>query len=634
MTNSGNISNSSIANFVSEINSMMFDDDDNIDKQFLLSELDKINYFTKGKSSIIFIVLYSLSIIIGLFVNSIVIITVIKFRHMRTVTNAFVINLTIFDLLVILVCMPSRILSEINTQWMFYAGSLLTCKLSSYIQDSAVCGSILTLTFISCTRIYAVHYPFKVKLFLTKFKLTIFIFIIWFIVLLFSTPSLLFKQLHETEIDLRLNDNNHNSPALFLTNLTTESSTIESKIIIKACIEDWKSHNRVYKKIYNLIFFIFFYFLPLIIIFGNYMKIVHQMFQWNIASKDEQLAAKSSIASAKISANLDTPTSNHANKITANLAFSNSNNIGASYMFGGAMCGVSNRRTTRKSTNMPTEDSCTIDDYTSLKGCKFFEPVNNNFNKKNATTKNSLIMIVNKNKKLNNKKNQTKNNNNKYYYCYNIKKNEKKSIALADNSNLKLSTTKSNETNKKFKLLKESISIDRSLKPPNQKFYKKLCATGSLFNLKNQNSIIINDRIKAKSPSVETVSSSYGNKINTAHKNSIKSSISSNSLDKNLYSNHFVNNWRKRFQQRRKICKMFILISALFGVSWLPFHIINLLIELELYNDNLTYLNVIYYYSLWFGHLNSIINPLCYALCCKKFKQCFRNKNNKKLIFC
>jgi hypothetical protein len=79
-----------------------------------------------------------------------------------------------------------------------------------------------------------------------------------------------------------------------------------------------------------------------------------------------------------------------------------------------------------------------------------------------------------------------------------------------------------------------------------------------------------------------------------------------------------------RFQQRRKICKMFVLISGLFGISWAPMHIINFIIEID--GNNMKYLNVFYYYALWFGHLNSILNPLCYALCCKKFRQCYNKK--------
>ena len=397
------------------------------DIDFMLNELNKSNYFTKGNSSLLFIVLYSISIVLGLIVNSIVIGTVIKYRHMRTSTNAFVINLTVFDLLVILFCMPSRILNEINSQWFLHDNTDFICKLSSFIQDSAVSGSILTLTFISCTRIYAVHYPFKVKLFLTKFKLFAFIFLIWFIVLVFSTPSLIFKRMHKTEIQLNLNNGS--------------GGEFNRTLIVKACIEDWMVHNRFFKKTYNLVFFVFFYFLPLVTIFVNYMRIVLQMFNSKMMNTDE-----------------------------------------GSPCFKPHECNNSNSVTNIKVFQSPKHD-----------------------NESNVATGKVSIL-------------------------------------------------------KKLKL----------------RWSKK---------------------IPTHDAAHETVSLSQTRKF-----------------------------WEMRLQQRRKICKMFVLISALFGLSWAPMHVINLLIELNVFNDSLKQFNVSYYYALWFGHLNSIINPLCYALCCKKFKQCFIKK--------
>jgi hypothetical protein len=454
--------NTSTTNQLKNNNKITTDQDfDNID---LLNELIKTNYFTKGNNSLIFVVLYSISIIIGLIVNSIVIITVIKYRHMRTVTNAFVINLTIFDLLVILFCMPSRILNEINSQWFLNDNNEILCKLSSFIQDSAVSGSILTLTFISCTRIYAVHYPFKVKLFLTKFKLITFIILIWLVVLLFSSPSLIFKQMHTTEIYLNLNIDGNNK-------------TLKTKnfITVKACIEDWKIHNRIYKKIYTLVFFIFFYFLPLIVIFGNYMKIAQQMFNFKLFNYQ--------------------------------------------------------RKTKNINNNKSTFD------FTSSLADSFSQ--------------------------------QNNNNNNDFRYG---------SVLLLQKSRI-------------FKFKKAQQIEEMNTLPTTT----KITTTPLERNL---------NKSKCKSSSTH-------------------SDVTTNSSNSGCQTKKF---WERRFQQRRKICKMFVLISALFGISWAPTNVINLLIELNLYNENMNNFNLWYYYALWFGHLNSIINPLCYALCCKKFKQCFFKK--------
>ena len=56
--------------------------------------------------SIVLILLYSIVFGIGLWGNVMVIAVMIRNRHMRTVTNLFFLNLSIGDLLVVIMCMP------------------------------------------------------------------------------------------------------------------------------------------------------------------------------------------------------------------------------------------------------------------------------------------------------------------------------------------------------------------------------------------------------------------------------------------------------------------------------------------------------------------------------------------------
>ena len=56
--------------------------------------------------TIVLLVLYSSVFVIGLIGNLLVILVIIKYRHMRSITNMFFMNLSIGDLLVVLVCMP------------------------------------------------------------------------------------------------------------------------------------------------------------------------------------------------------------------------------------------------------------------------------------------------------------------------------------------------------------------------------------------------------------------------------------------------------------------------------------------------------------------------------------------------
>ena len=90
---------------------------DNISDQDLLKEFQQFHvdigtyfmdglYTHKSHFTIVLLVLYSVIFTVGLVGNSLVIIVVIKCRHMRTVTNMFLMNLSIGDLLVVVVCMP------------------------------------------------------------------------------------------------------------------------------------------------------------------------------------------------------------------------------------------------------------------------------------------------------------------------------------------------------------------------------------------------------------------------------------------------------------------------------------------------------------------------------------------------
>jgi hypothetical protein len=56
--------------------------------------------------TIVLIVLYSLVFVVGLVGNAMVIWVIVRYRNMRTVTNMFFVNLSVGDLLVVVVCMP------------------------------------------------------------------------------------------------------------------------------------------------------------------------------------------------------------------------------------------------------------------------------------------------------------------------------------------------------------------------------------------------------------------------------------------------------------------------------------------------------------------------------------------------
>ncbi|XP_061089967.1 neuropeptide Y receptor Y7 [Conger conger] len=95
------------------------------------------------------IIAYSLIILLGLVGNSLVIYMIVCYRNMRTVTNYFIANLALADLMVDSLCLPFTLVYTLLDEWKF--GAVL-CHLVPFAQALSVHVSILTLTVIALER--------------------------------------------------------------------------------------------------------------------------------------------------------------------------------------------------------------------------------------------------------------------------------------------------------------------------------------------------------------------------------------------------------------------------------------------------------------------------------------------------
>ncbi|XP_039750899.1 orexin receptor type 1-like [Pararge aegeria] len=123
--------------------------------------------------------------IVGLVGNTLVCVAVYKNHTMRTVTNYFLVNLAMADFMVLLFCLPATVVWDVTETW--FLGDVL-CKILLYFQSVSVTVSVLTLTFISVDRWYAICFPLKFKSTINRAKTAIFV--IWTVSLLFNTPEL------------------------------------------------------------------------------------------------------------------------------------------------------------------------------------------------------------------------------------------------------------------------------------------------------------------------------------------------------------------------------------------------------------------------------------------------------------
>ncbi|RWS23665.1 orexin receptor type 2-like protein, partial [Leptotrombidium deliense] len=134
----------------------------------------------------VFIMFHVTVFVVGLVGNILVCLSVYRNHSMRTVTNYFIVNLAIADFLVILICLPPTVLWDVTETW--FLGSAL-CKIVLYFQGVSVSVSVLTLTFISVDRWYAICYPLKFKS--TTGKARIAMIVIWTISLIIVLPDII-----------------------------------------------------------------------------------------------------------------------------------------------------------------------------------------------------------------------------------------------------------------------------------------------------------------------------------------------------------------------------------------------------------------------------------------------------------
>uniref|UniRef100_A0A8P4KAR5 Neuropeptide FF receptor 2 n=1 Tax=Dicentrarchus labrax TaxID=13489 RepID=A0A8P4KAR5_DICLA len=205
-------------------------------------------YLHKPSVAAVFTVSYLLIFVVCMVGNGVVCFIVLRSKNMRTVTNLFILNLAISDLLVGIFCMPTTLVDNIITGWPF--GSVV-CKLSGMVQGISVSASVFTLVAIAVDRFRCIVYPFKQKLTIATSKLIIVI--IWVLAVSIMCPSGVMLQVtKEQRVRIVLGHNNDTRPFYW-------------------CRENWP--NQEMRKIYTTVLFANIYLAPLSLIVIMYARI-------------------------------------------------------------------------------------------------------------------------------------------------------------------------------------------------------------------------------------------------------------------------------------------------------------------------------------------------------------------------
>ncbi|XP_012230035.2 prolactin-releasing peptide receptor isoform X1 [Linepithema humile] len=138
---------------------------------------------------------YILIFVLGIFGNVLVVFVVIRNRQMHTVTNLFIANLALSDVLLCVLAVPFTPLYTFLGGWIF--GRTL-CHLVPYAQGVSVYISTLTLTSIAIDRFLVIIYPFHPRM---KIEMCLAIIVsVWVVALLLTLPYGLYMQLEEPHI--------------------------------------------------------------------------------------------------------------------------------------------------------------------------------------------------------------------------------------------------------------------------------------------------------------------------------------------------------------------------------------------------------------------------------------------------
>ncbi|XP_072395451.1 neuropeptide SIFamide receptor-like [Diabrotica undecimpunctata] len=138
----------------------------------------------------VYCVAYLLVFALGLVGNFFVIAVVFRSPRMRTVTNFFIVNLAVADILVIVFCLPATLMSNIFVPWIL---GWWMCKTVPYIQGVSVAASVYSLVAVSLDRFLAIWWPLKCQI--TKRRARIIIIFIWFVALTTTIPWAIFFDL-------------------------------------------------------------------------------------------------------------------------------------------------------------------------------------------------------------------------------------------------------------------------------------------------------------------------------------------------------------------------------------------------------------------------------------------------------
>ena len=128
----------------------------NADDLIEIMDRNHRNSWFEPHTEIPLIVAYTIIMAMSLALNAAVCFIVFRFKALHTPRNAFIINLCVSDIIMVITCMPFTLVKLLFKNWVY--GEAL-CKLIPFLQSVNVFASTLSITAIALDRYHVVLYP-------------------------------------------------------------------------------------------------------------------------------------------------------------------------------------------------------------------------------------------------------------------------------------------------------------------------------------------------------------------------------------------------------------------------------------------------------------------------------------------
>ncbi|XP_072760483.1 growth hormone secretagogue receptor type 1 isoform X3 [Anoplolepis gracilipes] len=134
--------------------------------------------------------------VLGIIGNLMVPLVVLRGKDMRNSTNIFLVNLSVADLCVLVICTPT-VLIEVNSGPQIWPLGRHMCKAVPFVELTVAHASVLTILAISFERYYAICEPLRAGYVCTKARATILCILAWVAAALCTSPMVWVSQYRE-----------------------------------------------------------------------------------------------------------------------------------------------------------------------------------------------------------------------------------------------------------------------------------------------------------------------------------------------------------------------------------------------------------------------------------------------------